>query len=208
MYQTDHLLTHSEILLSSRTPLLSFTLLSPIIGAIKVIFLLLIVESSFHRVETKHHHHHLIDETCGWPPPATYHFRNKCQASERKNSNFLHPGIRSKYRISRPMTFIFGVETVITNQPIPSDDGQHPAAAFNFAMAAASRHAHAKRTSRTPVTAQPRWSFSPASRPTGDGKRQKTASAHEDLLHTFFKKPIIYNRVPILIIGFFIWEIR
>ena len=139
VYQTDHLLTHSEILLSSRTPLLSFTLLSPIIGAIKVIFLLLIVESSFHRVETKHHHHHLIDETCGWPPPATYHFRNKCQASERKNSNFLHPGIRSKYRISRPMTFIFGVETVITNQPIPSDDGQHPANAFNFAMATASR---------------------------------------------------------------------
>ncbi len=42
-----------------------------------------------------------------------------------------------------PSTFIFGAETAITNHPIPSDDGQHPAAAFNFATAAASRHAHA-----------------------------------------------------------------
>ena len=80
-----------------------------------------------------------------------------------------------------PSTFIFGAETDITNHPIPSDDGQHhPADAFNFAMAAASRHAHAKRTSRTPATMQPRWSSSLASRPTGDGKRQKTASARED----------------------------
>jgi len=69
---------------------------------------------------------------------------------------------------------------VITNHQIPSDDGQYPANAFNFAMAAASHHAHAKRTSRTPATTQPRWSSSFASRPTGDGKRQKTASAHED----------------------------
>jgi len=80
-----------------------------------------------------------------------------------------------------PSTFIVGAETVIMNQPIPSDDGQHPPAdAFNFAMAAASRHAHAKRTSQTPVTTQPRWSSSLASCPTGDGKRQKTASACED----------------------------
>ena len=47
-------------------------------------------------------------------------------------------------------------------------------------MAAASRHAHAKHTSQMPAPVQPRWSSSLASRPTGDGKRQKTASAHED----------------------------
>ena len=47
-------------------------------------------------------------------------------------------------------------------------------------MAAASCHAHAKRTSQTPATMQPRWSSSLASCPTGDGKRQKTASARED----------------------------
>ena len=92
---------------SSRTPLLSFTSLSPIIGAIKVIFFLLIVESSFHRRETKRHHRHLFDETCGWPLPATYRFRSKCQASKRKNSNFLYPGIRSKYRSSQPPDFYF-----------------------------------------------------------------------------------------------------
>ena len=69
---------------------------------------------------------------------------------------------------------------VITNQLIPSDDGQHLTNAFNFATAAASCHAHAKRTSQTPATTQPRWSSSLASRPTGDGKRQKTASARED----------------------------
>ncbi len=75
-----------------------------------------------------------------------------------------------------PPTFIFGAETVIMNQPIPSDNGQHPVAVFNFEMAATSRHSHAKHTSRMPATAQPRWSFSPASRPAGHGKRQKTAS--------------------------------
>ena len=80
---------------------------------------------------------------------------------------------------SRP-TLIFCAETVVTNQPIPSGDGQHPADAFNFAMAAASRHAHVKRTSRTPAMVQPRWSSSPASRPTSDGKWQKTASTRED----------------------------
>jgi len=69
---------------------------------------------------------------------------------------------------------------VITNQPIPSDDRQHTAAAFNFAMAAASRHAHAKCTSQTLAMTQPRWSSSLASCTTGDGKRQKTASACED----------------------------
>ena len=80
-----------------------------------------------------------------------------------------------------PSTFIFGAETAITNHPIGSDDGQHPAAAFNFVTAAASRHAHAKRTSKTPARpAQLRWSTSTTSRPTGDGKRQKTASARED----------------------------
>ena len=79
-----------------------------------------------------------------------------------------------------PSTFIFGAETATTNHPIPSDDGQHPTAAFNFATAAASRHANAKRTSKTPAKAQPRWSTSTASRPTGDGKRQKTASARVD----------------------------
>ena len=80
-----------------------------------------------------------------------------------------------------PSTFIFGAETAITNHQLPSDDGQHPTAAFNFATAAASRHAHAKRTSKTPARpAQLRWSTSTASRPTGDGKRQKTASARED----------------------------
>ena len=80
-----------------------------------------------------------------------------------------------------PSTFIFGAETAITNHPIPSDDGQHPSAAFNFATAAASCHAYAKRASKTPATAQPRWSTSTASHPTGDGKRQKTtASACED----------------------------
>ena len=68
----------------------------------------------------------------------------------------------------------------ITNQPIPSDYGQHPADAFNFAMAAASRHAHAKRTSQTPATTQPRWSSSLASCPTGDKKWQKIASARKD----------------------------
>ena len=80
----------------------------------------------------------------------------------------------------RPPTFLFGAKTVITNHQIPSDDGQHPPAASHFATAAASRHAHAKRSSKTSVTAQPRWSSSTASRPTGDGKRQKTAFARED----------------------------
>ena len=80
-----------------------------------------------------------------------------------------------------PSTFIFGTETAITNHPIPSDDGQHPAAAFNFATAAASSHARAKHSSRTAVTAQPRWSSSTASCPTGAGKRQKTVSARKDL---------------------------
>ena len=79
-----------------------------------------------------------------------------------------------------PPTYLFCAETVITNQPIPSDDGQHPPAAFHFATAAASRHAHAKRTSRTPATAQPRLFLSNASHVTSDGKRQKTASARED----------------------------
>jgi len=51
-----------------------------------------------------------------------------------------------------PPTFTFGAETVITNQPIPSDDGQHSADAINFVMAAASHHAHAKRASGTPAT--------------------------------------------------------
>ncbi len=63
-----------------------------------------------------------------------------------------------------PSIFLFGAETAISNHPIPSDDGQHPPAAFNFATAAASRHAHAKRSSKTPATAQPRWSTSTASR--------------------------------------------
>ena len=81
---------------------------------------------------------------------------------------------------SSPPTYLFCAETVITNQPIPSDDGQHPPAAFHFATAAASRHAHAKRTSRTPATAQPRLFLSNASHVTSDGKRQKTASACED----------------------------
>jgi hypothetical protein len=106
-YKDRPLLTHSKISLSSRTPLLSFTLLSPIIGAIKVISFLLIVESSFHRLETKRHHRHLIDETCSWLSPATYPFRKKCQASNRKNSDFLHPGIHSKYRSSQPPDFNF-----------------------------------------------------------------------------------------------------
>ena len=77
-------------------------------------------------------------------------------------------------------TYLFGTETVITNQPIPSDDGQHPPAAFHFATAAASRHAYAKRTSRTPAMAQPRLYLSNASGVTSNGKRQKTASARED----------------------------
>ncbi len=66
------------------------------------------------------------------------------------------------------------------NQPIPSDNGQHPATTFNSAMAAASCHAHAKHTSRTSATAQPRWSSSTTSCPTGNKKRQKAASAQED----------------------------
>ena len=102
----------------------------------------------------------------------------------RQNGKTRTPSTRESVASTEapsPSTFIFGAETVITNHPIPSDDGQHhPADAFNFAMAAASRHAHAKRTSRTPAPVQPRWSSSPASRPTGDGKRQKTASARED----------------------------
>jgi hypothetical protein len=77
-----------------------------------------------------------------------------------------------------PPTFTFGMETL--NQLNPNEDGQHPTAAFDFAAAAASRHAHAKRSSRTAVTAQPRWSSSIASCPTGAGKQQKTASARED----------------------------
>jgi hypothetical protein len=79
-----------------------------------------------------------------------------------------------------PPTFLFGAETVITNHPIPCDDGQHPPAAFHFATDAASCHAHAKRASRTPATAHHRLYLSTASRVTSDGKRQKTASARED----------------------------
>ena len=77
-----------------------------------------------------------------------------------------------------PPTFTFGTET--SPQLNPNDDGQHPAAAFNFATAAASSHARAKHSSRTAVTAQPRWSSSTAFCPTGAGKRQKTASARKD----------------------------
>ena len=47
-------------------------------------------------------------------------------------------------------------------------------------MAAASRHAHAKRTSRMTATAQPRWSSSTAWHPTGIRKWQKTASTRKD----------------------------
>ena len=106
--------------------------------------------------------------------------RTDVRCQNEKNSDFLYPGIRSKYQAPSPTTFIFGVEMVITNQLIPSDDGQHLTDAFNFATAAASCHAHAKRTSQTPATTQPRWSSSLASRPTGDGKRQKTATARKD----------------------------
>jgi hypothetical protein len=77
-----------------------------------------------------------------------------------------------------PPTFTFGTDT--SNQLNPNDDGQHPTAAFNVATAAASSHARAKRSSRTNVSAQPRWSSSTASRPTGARKRQKTASARKD----------------------------
>ncbi len=95
----------SKISLSSRTPLLSSTLLSPIIGVIKDISFLLIVESSFHRRETKHHHRHLINETCGCVPFVTYRSKNKCQASKRKNSGSPYSGIRSEYRSSQPPDF-------------------------------------------------------------------------------------------------------
>jgi hypothetical protein len=77
-----------------------------------------------------------------------------------------------------PPTFTFGAE--MSNQLNPNDDGQHPTATFNFATAAASSHARAKRASRTAVTAQPRWSSSTASCPTGAGKQHKTASTCED----------------------------
>ena len=77
-----------------------------------------------------------------------------------------------------PPTCTFGTET--SNQLNPNDDEQHPTAAFNFAMAAASSHARAKRSSRMAVTAQPRWSSFTASCPMGAGKRQKTASARKD----------------------------
>jgi hypothetical protein len=79
-----------------------------------------------------------------------------------------------------PPTFFFGTELVTTNHTNHSDDGQHSPAAFNFETAAASRHAQAKRVSRTPATAPPKWSSNTTSRATGDGKRQKTAPAHED----------------------------
>jgi len=79
-----------------------------------------------------------------------------------------------------PSTINFWFGNSNHKSKIPSDNGQHPAAAFHFATAAASRHAHAKRSSRTSTTVQPRWSSSTASRPTGDGKRQKTASSRED----------------------------
>ena len=78
-----------------------------------------------------------------------------------------------------PPTFTFGTET--STQLNPNDDRQHPVAAFNFATATASSHARAKHSSRTAVTAQPRWSSSTASCPTGAGKRQKTVSARKDL---------------------------
>jgi hypothetical protein len=58
--------------------------------------------------------------------------------------------------------------------------GSTPPAAFHFATAAASRHARAKRTSRTPATAQPRLYLSNAYRVTSNGKQQKTASACKD----------------------------
>ena len=97
-----------------------------------------------------------------------------------KTPNSSTRGSVASTEASCPPTFLFGVETVITNQTIHSDDGQQPAATFHFAMAATSRHAHAKHVTRTPATAPPRWSSSTASCATSDGKRQKTAPARED----------------------------
>jgi hypothetical protein len=79
-----------------------------------------------------------------------------------------------------PPTFLFGTELVTTNHTNHSDDGQHPPATFNFAMAAASHHAQAKCVFRSPAMAPPKWSSNTASRATGNGKWQKTAPARKD----------------------------
>jgi hypothetical protein len=97
-----------------------------------------------------------------------------------KTPNSSTRGSVASTEASCPPTFLFGVETVIMNQTIHSDDGQQPAAAFHFATAATSYHAHAKRVTRTPATAPPRWSSSTASCATGNRKWQKTAPARKD----------------------------
>ncbi len=78
-------------------------------------------------------------------------------------------------RSSYPPTFLFGAEMANTNLIIHSDNEQHPSTGLSFAVATASRHAHAKHVTLTPATVPPRWSSSTASHATVDKKRQETA---------------------------------
>ncbi len=117
---------------------------------------------------------------CGWPLPATYHDKNKCQGQNRKT---LVPPTRGSIASTSSTclpTFLFDTELVTTNHTNHSDNGQHPPATFNFSMAAASHHAQAKHVSRMPATAPPKWSSITASCATGNRKRQKTAPTCKD----------------------------